>query len=252
MRRTDVHDAAYAVVSGGIGFVPAPPGCLTATETALEELVRLGRLRREDGIAEETWGYAPDHKGQYDRGLSQYREDERKDTFHYEPATYEILESKGAPVHAWTKFFRAQDESWRLLYSLADELMQEFDRLLPDCGIYDSFKGYGLRHPNRGIVYERRTGADRETAYPHCDRGFISLHHSETGPGFFIVPKDSKMRLRIHIPKGHIGIFPGLKCQKMTNGLVSAIVHGTYEVPVREPNGRRASVFFAHTTISHL
>ncbi len=252
MRRTDIHDAAYAVVNGGIGFVPIPPDCPEKTSFMLAELARLGRLRQEGAIKEHAWGYEPDHKGQYDGGLSQYRTDERKDVFHFEPKTRDILASQGAPVHEWDDFFRAQAESWYALYRLTDELMRAFEQLMPERGIYDSFKSFGLRHPNRGLVYARRRGNDVETATPHTDRAFVSLHHSETGPGFFVIPHDTQERLRLHIPKGYAAVFPGLKFYKMTGGLVRPIVHGTYEVPACEPDGRRASVFFAHTAIAHL
>lgn len=252
MRTHRIRDAAYAVIAGGVGFVPAPPGCLEAAEEMLEGLTLLGKKRAAGEIREDAWGYERDHRGQFDRGLSQWRDDERKDVFHYDARTRAVLKENGIPLREWTLFFGAQARSWRLLYKLGIECMEEFDRLLPNHGILDSFKAFGHQHPNRGLVYERRLDNNVETACPHVDRSFISMHHYETGPGFFIVPTDSEERLHVHIPRNYVAVFPGLKFHKMTGGKVRALKHGTHEVPSLEPSGRRASVFFLHTNVSHL
>lgn len=250
MDTSPFQQAAHVLASGGLGFVPLSVRCQQKIGEALRALDRLEYHRQDCGgeFEDAKWGFQADDKGQYDKGLSQWREDERKTIFHYSPEVPEVLKDLQAPVQNWRAFFEPCEYVFRVCHALGMTVVRELDTALPGYGFEASCEAAGLAEQNlRLLSYEPRTGAT-ETAKSHQDRCFLTLHVYQSAPGLY-VGQTKDMKLRVDIPQGHAAVFLGRKAEQMTDGKVSGLWHGTEEVSALEPEGRRAMVFFLHSNI---
>lgn len=250
MDTSPFKQAAHVLASGGLGFVPLSVRCNMKVGQALRALAELETYRQslKATFPGDKWGYQQDDKGQYDKALSQWRDDERKTIFHYSPAVPEVLKDLGAPVSEWRSFFEPCEQVFRTCHAIGMAVVRELDSALPGYGFEASCEAAGIEEQNlRLLSYEPRTGST-ETAKSHQDRCLLTLHVYQSAPGLYVGPtKDTK--LRVDIPQGHAAVFLGRKAEQMTAGKVSGLWHGTEEVPVLEPEGRRAMVFFLHSNV---
>lgn len=250
MDTSPFQQAAHVLASGGLGFVPLSVRCNMKVQEALRALDRLEYHRQDWGAEFEDarWGYQADDKGQYDKGLSQWRDDERKTIFHYSSAVPEVLKDLGAPVENWRAFFEPCEYVFRACHYIGMAVARELDLALPGYNFESSCEAAGIENQNlRLLSYEPRTGT-AETAKSHQDRCLITLHVYQSAPGLYVGP-DKDTKLRVDIPQGHVAVFLGRKAEQMTDGKVSGLWHGTEEVRALEPEGRRAMVFFLHSNV---
>jgi hypothetical protein len=250
MRTSPIIAAAHAVCAGGIGFVPMPPGCNQAAQKALRNLATLGDYRHtmQDRWNDSVWGYELDEKGQFNKGLSQWRSDERKDVFHFSPNVPGTLERMGATTKLRSDFFDPCILLHKKMLEVGLSLASQIDAILPGNNLERSCREALDKNVLRLLAYHPRTNGITETAYPHKDRAFLTFHVFETAPGL-CVGSDASANVRVSVPHLHIAAFPGRKLEQMTNGKVPALWHGTKEVPELEPRGRRACVFFLHSNV---
>ncbi len=241
--------AAEAVVRGGIGFVPVSPSIQDDAMTALSLLAELSEQRKNDhDFPHHVWGYNPDDKGQFDRGLSQPRTDERKTIFHYTPSVPEELKKLGCPTEDWRDFFKLLDDVYDVCRVTSRAFADALDKRMPGLGFAESCEEAGEASSLRLLVYDRRRHDTKQTAFPHLDRSGVSFCVAESAPGFF-VGETRDGRLPVMTPLRTMPVFAGRKLMQMTGGRIRPLWHGTEEVPDLEPEGRRAAVFFLHPNV---
>ena len=246
-----LRNAAHTIVNGGLGFLPMPVRCRAYAEQALTVLARLEKYRQALGIAFDgsKWGYEIDDKSQYNKGLSQWRPDERKTVFQYSPLTPQTLLEQGAPIDAWKRFFTPCEYIFSACFDLGLAVAREIDAVMPGYGLADSCLQAGPEKQYlRFLAYQPRTAGNRETATAHQDRALLTIHVYESAPGLYI-GHDKETKIRVGVPQGQVAVFAGRKAAQMTNGKLVALWHGTEEVPELEPGGRLSAVFFLHSDV---
>lgn len=243
--------AAHTLLHGGLALLPMPEKTWGATVRALGALEHLHALRKTSSASlnEAVWGYEVDDKGQFNKGLSQWRSDERKTVFHYSPAVPEVLREQGAPVGSWHSFFDPSLIVFETAYALGMKVIAALDGIMPGYHFADSCFEAGVEQQYlRYLVYDPRAKGESETATSHQDRCFLTVHLYESAPGLY-VGDSPHTHVRVGVPHRMVGLFLGRKASQMTDNKLCALWHGTHEVRALEPQGRRAAVLFMHTNV---
>jgi hypothetical protein len=205
----------------------------------------------------KQWQIDADNDNDPDDGLIERNggPHDQKFFFHYKSMERILSSMKGTETYGRNK------EQWDLFLSMLNELHKTLSLYMEEIisSFHYSYPQYGLKrkiqeHPegSRGVLrllYYKP--GHTVTAKPHYDPSLFTFHVADSHPGL-IVGKDNEKEGTVYKPsEGTILLFPGIKAELATNGLLQAAYHTAIADDITMQQGRWSIVFFYHCKMTY-